>query len=364
MVLGALLACAASVAAAASEYRLVAYVAGWEKIAPIPVEKLTAINFAFGHVANGRVVLDHAGDDATLHTLGKLRARNPQLKILLSVGGWGADGFSDAALTSPSRERFADSAAALVAEHDLDGIDIDWEYPGLPGPGIVHRDADEKNFTLLLAALRQRLDRLARERHRSGDAGYAVTAALADSQFVAHVQLRRVAGQLDWINLMTYDFHNSLTPTTGHHSALRRSKTSAPSERCVECAVRQYLDAGVPARKLVVGVPFYGRAFADVTAHDDGLDQRYGRYQGDNPWPQLVADFIDRNGYERHWDDTAKEPYLWNATTRTFVSYDDPQSLALKAQFVKARGLGGKMYWEQSQDPNGELLEVLVRGLR
>jgi len=81
-------------------------------------------------------------------------------------------------------------------------------------------------------------------------------------------------------------------------------------------------------------------------------------------WRQLVADFIDRNGYARYWDDTAQVPYLWNAQTRAFVSYDDPQSLAIKADFVKAHHLGGMMYWEQSQDADGELLTALARALR
>ncbi|HEX3123996.1 MAG TPA: glycosyl hydrolase family 18 protein, partial [Rhodanobacteraceae bacterium] len=168
----------------------------------------------------------------------------------------------------------------------------------------------------------------------------------------------------DWIDLMTYDFHNSLTPTTGHHAALRKSKTAGAGERSVERAVQQYLAAGVPARKLVIGVPFYGRAFADVKPQNNGLDQPYGKYEGDHPWPQLVADFVNRNGYVRYWDSTAQVPYLWNAQTHVFVSYDDTQSLKLKADFVKARGLGGMMYWEQSQDPGGELLGVLSAALR
>ncbi len=119
----------------------------------------------------------------------------------------------------------------------------------------------------------------------------------------------------------------------------------------------------MPARKLVVGVPFYGHVFADVTAQNRGLDQPYGHH-GDSPaWPRLVADFIDRNGYSRYWDDAAHEPYLWNAQKREFVSYDDPRSLALKAEFVKTHRRGGVMYWEQSQDPDGELLGVIAAKL-
>ncbi len=279
------------------------------------------------------------------------------------MGGWGADGFSDAALTEASRAKFAQSAAELIAHNALDGIDIDWEYPSLPGPGVRHREEDRQDFTLLLEALRHRFDSLAVEQGRRNDP-YLITAALADSEFVAHVELGRIHHWLDWINLMTYDFHNSLTPTTGHASGLSRSKTSPADERSVEHAVEQFLAAGVPAGKLVVGVPFYGRVFADVQADNRGLDQPYGHFEAAPEWSRLVADFIGRNGYVRYWDDAAREPWLWNAQTRKFVSYDDPQSLALKAAYVKAHHLGGMMYWEQSQDPDGQLLGVLDQALR
>jgi len=115
---------------------------------------------------------------------------------------------------------------------------------------------------------------------------------------------------------------------------------------------------------LLESVVDSGRAFADVKPENNGLDQPYGKYEGDHPWPQLVADFIDRNGYVRYWDSTAQVPYLWNAQTHVFMSYDDTQSLKLKADFVRARGLGGMMYWEQSQDPRGELLGVLSATLQ
>ena len=100
-----------------------------------------------------------------------------------------------------------------------------------------------------------------------------------------------------------------------------------------------------------------------MRAENRGLDQPYGRYAGDYPWSKLKSEFIDRNGFVRYWDDKAQVPYLWNEQSRTFISYDDPQSLAAKAHFVKAHTLGGMMYWEQSQDPDGELLGVLAHGL-
>jgi len=362
----ALFGCAAapSKPPSAPAYRLIGYVAGWEKMATVDARKLTAINYAFAHVVDGAIVLDQPGASGFLPGLRALKSRNPQLKLLVSVGGWGADGFSDAALTQESRTKFAQSAADLVVQQQIDGIDLDWEYPGLAGPGIVHRDADRGNFTLLLQALRHRFNVLASEQQRRATDPYLISAALADSEFVAHIELDRIHEYLDWIDLMTYDFHNSLTRTTGHHSGLSTSATAAGGERSVERAVGQFLAAGVPAKKLIVGVPFYGRAFADVQPENHGLDQPYGQYDNDYPWPKLIAEFIGRNGYVRYWDDKAKVPYLWNAQTRTFVSYDDPQSLALKAAYVKSHQLGGMMYWEQSQDPDGQLLGALADALK
>lgn len=358
----ALAACAAPGKRDAASYRLVGYVGRDAKAGSIAAEKLTALNFAFARIDAGSVVLDPASS-AALAQLIALKSRNPRLKILISVGGWGADGFSDAALTPESRTKFADSAAELIAQNRLDGIDVDWEYPGLGDAGIRSRPEDEQDFTLLLQALRQRFDRLATEQHRRDDP-YLITAALADGEFVAHIELERVGAVLDWVNLMTYDFHGSLTKTTGHHSALHRSATSSPNERSVESAVAQYLAAGVPASKLVIGVPFYGKEFLDVQTANRGLDEPFVGRVPVHPWPQLVADFIDRNGYVRFWDDVAEEPYLWNAQTRAFISYDDPLSLSLKAQFVKTQHLGGMMYWEQSLDPDGALLDLLARELR
>ena len=348
----------------APRYRLVGYVAAAEVLPRVDAEKLTAINYAFAHIdAAGRIALDMPSAAHNLASLRALKSRNPQLAILASVGGWGAEGFSDAAADAAARARFAQSAVELIATTGIDGIDLDWEYPGLPGAGLVHRSEDERNFTLLLRELRQSLDTFARQHPRKPGDRILLTAALADREFVAHIELGRIHPYLDWINLMTYDFHNSLTPTTGHHAALARSSTSAAEERSVEHAVDQFLAAGVPAGKLVVGVPFYGRAFADVQPQNRGLDQPYGHYDREYTWPQLVAGLIDRDGYVRYWDDVAHVPYLWKAQTREFVSYDDPRSLALKADFVAAHALGGIMYWEQSQDPDGELLGVLAARL-
>jgi chitinase len=177
------------------------------------------------------------------------------------------------------------------------------------------------------------------------------------------VDIAAIAPCLDWVNLMTYDFVNAMTPTTGHHAALHASARAPADARTADRAVRQFRAAGVPPRKLFIGAAFYGRQFAGVESTDQGLYRPFARFQGTLPWPQLKADYIDRHGYVRHWDSVAQAPWLWNPATRRFITYDDPQSLAAKAAWAMSRHLGGVMYWEQGLDPSGELLDVLWRGL-
>ncbi|NII11977.1 glycoside hydrolase family 18 protein [Oleiagrimonas sp. C23AA] len=359
--LGLIALCLVPALAIAAPPRLVGYVGSKDDPAHIEAGKLSALIYAFAHIKEGRVMLD-AHDAAAFEKLRALKRQNPKLKLLISVGGWTAGGFSDAALDAASRQRFADSAMALLQKMHADGLDVDWEYPGHHESGITSRPSDKAHFTALLKAVRHAM---AQGSAKPGaPAHYLLTAALADGPFVDHVNLKAVAAQLDWINAMTYDFNNSMTKTTGNHAGLFASAVShKASDRTTARAVRQYEAAGVPANKIVIGAAFYSRAFTDVLGRDHGLYQPYGKYVASYPWPQLVAKYIDKNGFKRYWDAKAKAPYLWNAKTRTFITYDDPQSLRAKAVFVKRQHLGGIMYWEQSLDPHNTLFDALAKGL-
>ena len=364
----ALLSMAGTAAARKLPPRLVGYVTPAADPAAIEAGRLSDAIFTFAHVVDGQVVLDAKGEAAFGRLRDALRARNPHIRLLISVGGWTAGGFSDAALTDATRQRFAQSALALLRQTGADGLDVDWEYPGHHESGIDARESDREHFTALLATLRQTFDRAAQADVASADhtapRHLLLTAALADGPFVDHVQLAAVAAQLDWINAMTYDFNNSLTPTTGHHAGLFRSAASPdPHDRSTDAAVRQYLAAGVPRGKIVIGAAFYARAFGEVNDRLHGLYQPYGKYLTTYPWPQLVADYIDRNGFKRYWDARAQAPTLWNAQTHTFISYEDPQSLRAKARYVRKHRLGGVMYWEQSLDPANQLFDALADGL-
>src|SRR5688572_33465716 len=165
---------------------------------------------------------------------------------------------------------------------------------------------------------------------------------------------------LDWINVMAYRFHNRPAPAARHPAGLEPSEFAAPTDRNADASIRQHFAAGIPPGKLVLGVAFYGRRFEGVPAQHEGLNRTYASYGGDLSYARLVDCCIDRDGFVRRWDARARAPYLWNASARTFISYDDPESIAAKAAYVRQKRLGGMMFWELSQDRNGELLGAII----
>jgi chitinase len=353
---------AAQAAPVNADFRIVAYVASWAIPPVVHAEALTHINFAFARIdPAGRVAFENPAVATSLKALTALKQKNPELKVLVSVGGWMAEGFSDAALTDASRATFARSAVELLGQHDLDGIDLDWEYPGQGVAGIKFRPEDKHNFTLLLKALRQQLAAQNDARRRAGSDPYLLTIASADREYFDHTEMDALHVYLDWINIMSYDFFNSLTSTTGHHAGLYRSELASRTDRNADASVKQHLAAGIPARKLVLGVAFYGRGFTGVKSQNNGLKQPYERYESDHSYAELADDYIGKQGFIRYWDDRAQAPYLWNAGSRTFITYDDPRSIEIKAHYVRENKLGGMMFWELSQDRRGELLGVIAK---
>ena len=349
---------------------VVAYVFARDRVidpSEIAAAKLTHVNYAFVDIRDGRVAPGFATEGANLKALASLRRKHPHLKVLASVGGWTWSGsFSDVALTRETRRRFVDSAVDLVVRYDLDGLDIDWEYPGLPGYGNSHRPEDKQNFTALMSELRVALDR---ERTRSGRRYLLTFAAGGFRECLANVEMDKLEPVVDFVNLMAYDLRNAeLDPLAGHHANLY-THAADPRRNSADQAVRDFLAAGVPACKLVLGVPFYGRAWGNVAsdaAHPHGL---YTAGSAPEPpletcYQHLAANVVDRGGYARFWDDTVCAPFLWNADSRTLISYEDPQSLREKCRYIREHDLAGAMFWEYYADPGGTLLDTLFNGLK
>ncbi|WP_317171610.1 glycoside hydrolase family 18 protein [Spirosoma profusum] len=347
---------------------LIGYVSGngWKK-SQIDPNKLTHINYAFAVPAqNGVLARITTKDSANLVALTSLRAINKDLKVLISVGGWGGcKYFSDAALTNDSRLKFANSAVAFLKKHHLDGVDIDWEYPGQIGAGNIFRPEDKENFTLFLKAIRDQLDKQGQQDKRTGINHYLLTAATGgDTAFVNHTNLGEAQRYLDYVNIMTYDLYHGNDKVTGHHSPLAQSKKGNQSRNSSMSAVDGHIRVGVPAEKIVLGLPFYGRGWTNVRPVDNGLYQPATGKHLFISYDELVAKYINKNGFVRYWDADAKAPYLWNPDSRTFISYADPESFEPKLAYVKQKGLAGVMFWEYIYDLHQPvLLDKLVNGL-
>jgi chitinase len=323
----------------------------------VAARKLTRINYAFANIQDGRIVIVSPADAPNLAALVALKQQNPSLQIFISVGGWLWSGhFSDAALTPESRSRFIESVVAFVEQYRLDGLDIDWEFPGEVGAGNRFRPEDGRNFTLLLAELRKQFDS---EQRKLGRPLLLSIAAGANDDFLQHTEMRQVARLLDTVNLMAYDYYEPGDEgTTGNHAPLYTDPAD-PRHVSANTSVRHYERAGVPAHKIVLGVPFYGHIWGNVAPTNHGL------FQTGSPVPNAFARYQDivgtmlGQGFTRYWDASASVPYLYNAEEEQFVSYEDPQSLALKCAYVQRMQLGGVMFWEYNADPSGALLDAI-----
>ena len=307
----------------------------------------------------------------------KLKKMHPHLRVLISLGGWTQSfRFSDAALPE-NREAFVAScidmyirgnvAPGISAAGVFDGIDVDWEYPGSCGETCSTRPtADVANFTALLAEFRRQLDLLESdvELQTKVRPEYLLTiAAPAGAAHYGPIQLGAIHGSLDWINIMAYDFHGSWEPSgpANHHAALYPATCESVNGDWGDKAVYAYINAGVPGRKLLLGVPFYGRGWRGVASVNDGLcNPASGVPRG--VYEKGINDYevLDAQGRSNFYGQGTH----WTFNGTEFWGYDDPQSLGVKAKYVNDKMLRGLMLWELSGDaPDGRLLKSLRESL-
>ncbi len=306
---------------------------------------LSHINLAFGLVN-----LVDMGQLTNIGLIETFRKWNPEIKIVLSVGGWGAGGFSTMAMTAAGREAFAQSCLEAAERYGLDGIDIDWEYPCSDQAGIDCDPRDRENFTLLLQALRDKI----------GPRSLSIAAG-AGEYFVRNTEMEKVAQIVDYVQIMTYDMRSGFTHEAGHHAALRAGKGDHRGLNTVDM-VEMFHKAGVPLEKIVIGAAFYSRKWSGVENKSNGLCQpAQTGGEGGLRYSDITESFIAENGYTKYWDEDAQAAYLWNGSS--FISYESPEAIALKCRYVKETGLLGLMYWEHGCDTTHELVKVIGREL-
>lgn len=308
------LASLAATAMAQENKVLIAYVTSREGPLPDPTY-LTHLNYAFGHV-NGTFDGVRIENPKRLKQIARLKRQHPDLKVILSIGGWGSGNFSEMANDPTLRAKFAKACRKTVRRFRLDGIDIDWEYPSTGVAGISYLPEDTENYTLLMRDLRAAL----------GPKRILSHATVSSARFIDY---KAVDQYVDYTNVMTYDM--GWAPYL--NSPLYRSERTDPESGCAAESIEKYLALGIAPEKLVLGLAFYGRGV-----------KGFGR-AGD------LTKVHEREGYTYNWDEKALVPYLTNTETGEFAfGYENLESLAIKANYAIEKGLKGCMYWHYGGD--------------
>ena len=310
------------VAASRDSKVVVAYVTSWSEVMPDP-QYMTHINYAFGHVNesfNG-VKIDN---EERLRQIVDLRKQKPELKVLLSIGGWGSGRFSEMAANDEYRRAFAADCDRVVKEFALDGIDIDWEYPTSSMANISSSPDDTENFTLLMQDIRAAI----------GNEKELTLATVASARYI---DFKAILPSVDFVNIMAYD----MASAPKHHSALYPSGHSG--DITSDGAVTAHLKAGVPPSKLVMGMPFYGRG-------GDG----YPSFQDYNKVGNTDTQYTEK------WDEVAQVPYLADKNDTLVFGFENPRSLAIKCQYILDKDLLGGMYWDEQGDLRRTVAENLL----
>ncbi|MEJ7559445.1 MAG: glycoside hydrolase family 18 protein [Pedobacter sp.] len=304
---------------------IVAYVTSWTTVIPDP-NYVTHINYAFGHVNdifNGIKV----DNPSRLKSIVSLKDQFPNLKVMISIGGWGSGKFSEMAASHENRKSFAKDCQRVLKEFKLDGIDIDWEYPTSNAAKISNSPDDTKNYTLMMQEIRAQI----------GKKKLLTLASAADAKYI---DFNAIYPIVDFVNIMAYDMANP----PYHHAGLFKSRfTSGIS---VDEAITAHVNAGMPIGRLVLGIPFYGHGRNGV---GDYVDYR---------------DIIKITRFKPMWDEEAQAPYWVNANGEFVLTYETSRSIAIKCEHLLKRGLLGAMYWDYGADTDvGDLRKAVHAGL-
>ncbi len=335
-----------------NDIAIIAYYAGnAENIDAHPVEKLTHLIYSFCHLKGNRLAVDDANDSLTIRHLVSLKARNPKLKVMLALGGWGGcKPCSEVFSSRKGRREFAESTKEIMETYQVDGLDLDWEYPAIEGhPGHPWSFKDKRNFTLLIKQLRKKM-------------GWKYELSFAAGGFTkfleASVEWHKIMPLLDRVNLMSYDLVHGYSTVTGHHTPLYSNPSQVES---TDHAVRFLDSIGVPLKKVAIGAAFYGRVWENVADVNSGIYQS-GKFKRGVSYRSLPKYLEENQGYQSYWDEVSKAPYMYNTKAQLYFTYDNEKSIALKTKYALEKGLNGIMFWQLGEDavaPEKGLLEVI-----
>lgn len=330
---------------------VVGYYPSWASSGGVPpasinASLLTHINYAFANISTqGELILANPQTDRkNFEGLRTLKAKHPHLKLLISVGGWDYSyNFSYVASTEQLRRTFAQSCVKFILQHGFDGVDIDWEFPAAK---------DKQNFTLLLRELRSALDQ------QSAKDGKTYLLTIAGSPGASHLknmEAKAVASIVDYIFLMGYDIHGPWDSFADLNAPLYTPTESSPQYKLsVNDGVWAYQNAGVPASKLVLGMPFYGYQYTIEQGTANGLYSPFSSAKSIG-YHKLAEGYLGNPQFQSFFHETARVPWLFDGTT--FITYENEASIAEKTAFALSQGLAGVGAWDLSHDKNAVLLK-------
>jgi chitinase len=351
------------------------YFPHWGNFHPesLPLDKLTHIIFSFTEVIDNEMKFKNDSSGMMLEKLVAEKKKHPNLKVMIACGGWGGSGgFSEMSRTPETRKQFVTSVGMFIKKYKLDGLDIDWEYPGLPGIGNPYVPEDKQNFTSLMQELRAEMNTISPDQ--------VLTFAAAGWQnFFYNVELDKVMPSVTYMNMMTYDMAGGDDPYTSHHTNLGFVRTEDiagtpaaekiqeegdstkpwSAEKIISWCIKQ----GVNPAQIVIGGAFYGKGWQGVPPANNGLYQlNRGPWKERNSYSTIREKREDKNGFVRFWDPVAKAPFLYNASDSIFVSYEDTMSVRLKTEYAINTGLGGIMFWSLGSDtPKDGLVDAIYK---
>ncbi len=335
-----------------NQFRVIGYFCGPTNcVDSIEVEKLTHLIFCFGHLNGNRFEIGSSGDSLTIKKMVELKKKNSQLKVMLSLGGWGGcTTCSDVFNFAEGRKEFAQSVKEVTEYFKTDGLDLDWEYPVISGfPGHRYQKNDKKNFTELLKEIRE----------TNGKKFELSFAAGGFTQYIdSCIDWKNATKYFNFVNVMSYDLVHGYSKKSGHHTPLYSTPRQKES---TDNAVQLLLKKNVPSSKIIIGAAFYGRFFKIEWDNTVDLDQPAHFSHGFQS--KYIRDSLTKNrGFELHWDSIACAPYAINEKRRLLATYDDSLSIEKKTKYAIENHLGGIMFWQLMDDKwkNG-LLEVIFK---
>lgn len=283
-----------------------------------------------------------------------LKKEDPKLKIMVSIGGWGGcASCSDLFASEEQRNVFARTTVEFLKQNEIDGLDLDWEYPAMEGyPGHKYDTADKAHFTELVKALRKEMgDRYLLSFAAGGFVNYLERSVDWDA----------VMPQVDFVNLMTYDLVGGYSMVTGHHTPLA---DDLPGQESVKKCVDWLLNKKIPPGKLVIGAACYARVWENVPDTNHGLYQP-GKFLRGVSFKDFNDYFSDSTGFIYYWDKKTKAPWRYNASKKLFATFDDEHSIEEKTKFIRSKKMGGIMFWQLMDDKASEgMVDAIERGLK